>query len=57
MQMYGKANTLEDVFEFLLEQFSLDEILEMNDLTEVEVLELLFKEGLITQPERSFQKE
>lgn len=55
--MYGKENSLEDVFEFLLEQFTLEEILEMNNLNPAEILELLYLEGLLTEPERVFEKE
>lgn len=54
MKMYGKENTLDDIFEFLLEQFTLEEILELNDITEAEVLEMLFEKGLLTEPERVF---
>ena len=47
---FGHENTLEDIFEFLLEQFTLEEILEMNDLTETDVLLSLFEGGLLGQP-------
>lgn len=54
--MYGKENTLTDILEFLLEQFTLEEVLEMNDITPLEALERLYNEGLITQPEHSLEK-
>ena len=54
--MYGKDNSLNDVLEFLLEQFTLEEILEMNDLTQIEILNILFDEGLLFQPERVFER-
>lgn len=43
---------MKSLAETLLEDFSLVELLEMNDLTEEEVLELLIEGGLIGQPER-----
>lgn len=49
--MFGHENTLDDLAEFLLSQFSLDEILEMNDLTDEEVLLHLLQNGLIGEPE------
>lgn len=55
--MYGKENSIDDLLEFLLEQFTLEELLEMNDLTEIEVLKVLFTEGLLVQPERVLQQE
>jgi hypothetical protein len=55
MRMYGKDNDLDDLLEFLLEQFTLEEILEINDLTEREVLLILFREGLLVEPERVFK--
>ena len=54
IKMYGKDNSLEDILEFLLEQFTLEELLEMNDITELEVLEILYHEGFLTEPERVF---
>jgi hypothetical protein len=38
----------------LLAIFTFDEILEMNDLTEQEVLAVLIANGELTQPERFF---
>jgi hypothetical protein len=38
--------------EVLLQSFDLSEILEMNDLTEEEVLSLLIDNGLISEPSR-----
>jgi hypothetical protein len=55
--MYGKDNSIEDIFEFLLEQFSLEEILEMNNLSTTEVLTILFEEGLLSEPERVFERD
>jgi beta-N-acetylglucosaminidase len=55
MFMYGKDNTLEEKLEFLLEQFTFEEVLEMNDISESEILKLLFHEGLLHQPERMFE--
>lgn len=45
-----------DTIEALLEQFGFDEILEMNDLTEYEVLGLLYRNGYLLQP-RNFLEE
>lgn len=47
---FGHENTLEDLLEFLLEQFTFEELLEMNDLTETEVLLTLYEGGLLGQP-------
>lgn len=44
--MYGKT-----LAEALLEMFSLPELLELNDITEEDVLELLIREGRMSQPE------
>ena len=41
-----------DVLERYLETYSLEEILEDNDLTEEEALECLIDQGLITLPTR-----
>lgn len=38
--------------EVLLKDFTLSEILEMNNLTEEDVLQILVEGGLIDQPER-----
>lgn len=46
--------------EILLANFSLDEILELNDLTEEDVIALLFENGLVKEPEnliREFENE
>ena len=45
-----------DTIEALLEQFGFDDILEMNDLTEYEVLNLLYRNGYLQEP-RNFLKE
>lgn len=50
--MFGHENTLEDLLEFLLEQFTFEELLEMNDLSETDVLLALFEGGLLGQPAR-----
>lgn len=49
--MYG----YEDLAEEILRDFSLEEILEMNDLTEEEVLSVLIDRGLVNEPERYFE--
>lgn len=43
---------LKSLSEILLQSFELSELLEMNDLTEEEVLDVLIKEGLISEPSR-----
>lgn len=37
--------------EILLTNFTLEELLELNDLTEEDVIVLLFENGLINEPE------
>jgi hypothetical protein len=45
--MYG-----EKLVDFLLTQFDLQELLEMNDLTDEEVLQMLIDGGKIGEPQR-----
>jgi hypothetical protein len=45
--MYG-----ERLVDFLLAQFDLQELLEMNDLTDEEVLQMLIDGGKIGEPQR-----
>lgn len=40
-----------DVFEWFLEMYSLEDILEMNDIEPTQVLTLLYNEGMIKYPE------
>ena len=40
--------------EEMLKDFTLEEILELNDLTDEQVLELLLNSGVISEPERYF---
>lgn len=42
---------LADLADELLSQFTLEEILEMNDIEETESLLILLERGLISQPE------
>ena len=37
--------------EILLANFSLEEILELNDISEEEVIEILYENGWLTEPE------
>lgn len=37
--------------EILLANFTLEELLELNDISEEEVIEMLFDAGLISEPE------
>lgn len=54
--MFGHENTTEDLIEFLLSQFDLEELLEMNDLSPEEVLLFLFEGGLIAEPEHIIER-
>ena len=49
-------NTFEDIAEDLLKDFSLQEVLEENDLSEIYVLALLLQYGLINEPERIIEE-
>ena len=49
-------NTFEDIAEDLLKDFSLQELLEENDLSEIYVLALLLQYGLINEPERIIEE-
>ena len=49
--MFGDSEYELDVARSVLELFSLSEILELNDITEEEVLALLIGRGHVTQPE------
>jgi hypothetical protein len=45
--MFGDYNKNREIAELLAEQFSLEEILNLNGLDEVDVLEILLDRGLI----------
>lgn len=45
---------IRDRIEFVFENYTLEEILEMNDLSELDVIYLLFMEGHISEPEAYF---
>lgn len=52
---YGKfKEDVENRIEHIFENYSLEEVLEMNDLTDREVIYLLFMEGHINEPEAYF---
>lgn len=49
-----------NIEEILLANFTLEELLELNDITEEEVVELLHKQGWLSEPEnliREFEDE
>lgn len=50
MPTYNQIETLAR-FSAILETYSLTEILEMNDLTEEDLLEYLVEEGMVKLPE------
>lgn len=54
--MFGQSEDLADLADFLLSQFTLDELLEMNDLTELEVLQRLIEDGMIGEPEHVIEE-
>lgn len=41
-----------NIEEILLANFSLEELLELNDITEEEVIELLYENGMLHEPEQ-----
>jgi hypothetical protein len=43
-----------DRIDMVFENYTLDQIMEMNDLTEQDVIYLLFMEGHISEPEAYF---
>lgn len=45
---------IEDKITLILESYSLEDILEMNDLTAQDAIYLLFMEGHISEPEAYF---
>lgn len=45
--MFGDYNKNREIAELLAEQFSLEEILNLNGLDEIDVLEILLDRGLI----------
>lgn len=53
--MFGDNRLTWDLADELLSMFTLDEILEMNDITETEVLKILLEGGCIGEPERVLQ--
>jgi len=53
-EMFGDTERYRRIAEELLEDYSLEDILELNDLSEVEVLEYLIGAGLIYEPEWEF---
>lgn len=48
--MFGDNDTTRELAEFLLGLYTLEELLELNDLTEVEVLIRLLEDGFIAEP-------
>lgn len=48
--MFGDTDIYEDIAEFLLEMYDLEDILEMNNLTDVDALALLIEGGSIGHP-------
>lgn len=45
---------IRDRIDFIFENYTLEEIIEMNDLTDRDVIYLLFMEGHINEPEAYF---
>jgi hypothetical protein len=48
--MFGDNERTHELVEFLLELYSLEELLEMNDLSPEEVLAHLLEAGLLIEP-------
>lgn len=48
--MFGDNDNTRSLVDFLLEMYDFDELLELNDLTEEEVLAYLLEAGLVAQP-------
>ena len=53
--MFNEDRVIEEIAERLLADFTLEEILEFNDLTELELMTRLISIGLINEPERYFE--
>ena len=53
--MFGD-DEFEDLVEELLASFTLDEILEMNNLSDEDVLKILIREGQIGEPEHVIEE-
>ncbi len=53
--MFGENSQTKELAEELLDSFNLDELLEMNDLSEVEVICLLLEWGYLGEPQRLIQ--
>lgn len=54
--MFGDDNYLSDIAEALLKEYSIEELLELNNLTEEEVLEILIEGGHIGYPRTFFER-
>lgn len=54
--MFGDFSVYEEIAEALLSDFTLEELLELNNLTELEVLSILVEGGHVGQPERYFER-
>lgn len=55
--MFGDSEFEAEVAAELLSLFDFMEVLEMNDLSEQDVLEILIGGGYVTQPERFFPED
>lgn len=55
--MFGDHSYARDKAQELLDLYYLEEVLELNDLTDHEVLELLITRGLIRYPETLMDQE
>lgn len=53
--MFGDKDYRSHV-EILLADFSFSDLLEMNDLTEEDVLDFLLEHGMLSEPQRLFQE-
>jgi len=54
--VFGDFSVYEEIAEALLSDFTLEELLELNNLTELEVLSILIEGGHVGQPERYFEQ-
>lgn len=54
--MFGDNENTHNLAEFLLDMYDLEDLLELNDLTEIEVVSYLLEAGLLGEPASVIQE-
>lgn len=54
--MFGDNENTHNLAEFLLDMYDLEDLLELNDLTEIEVVSYLLEVGLLGEPASVIQE-